>query len=495
MLIYSNEQIKKADLFTIENEPISSIDLMERASSKCVEYILNNFEKDLEFLIFCGPGNNGGDGLAIARLLHFQNIKVRVFLLGEKFSSDNLMNQTRLKELNIPIEKFENNSIQPNQIIIDALFGTGISKPILNFYKNCIDKINESSNFVISIDLPSGIRENGFEISEPIIKANLTLTFQFPKLVFVFPELGNFIGDFIILDIGLHPDALKNEKPFGHFLSREMISPILKIREKFSHKGKFGHACLIGGEYGKIGAMELATKACMRTGAGLTTVVIPKCGYEIMQISNPEAMVVTSNGDNFHDDLKLDFNLFTAIGIGPGMGQAKETANVLKYIIQNANSPLVLDADALNILSENKTWLAFLPPLSILTPHPGEFKRLVGDWKNNLEKFELQKDFALKNNCVLILKGAYTSIASPAGNLYFNSTGNNGLAKGGSGDTLTGMITSLLAQRYTSLEASLLGVYLHGLAADLAIEKISEESLLATDVIESISTALQLLKD
>ncbi len=494
MKIFSIENIRKADAYTIQHEPIRSIDLMERVASNCVNYINSHFSNYKSFIVFCGPGNNGGDGLVIARLLKSEGKNVQVVLVGEKFSEDNLENQKRYLSLGESFIEEPDVVYEDRQIIIDALFGTGLKKSLQNEFKSLVEKLNTLHQPIISIDLPSGLQDDQYNEEDVIVKADLTLTFQFPKLVFFLPQTGIFIGEFVVLDIGLHPEALQGELPLGYFLNQEMVTPLLKTRQKFSHKGSFGHACLIGGEYGKIGAIELATLACMRSGAGLTTAIVPKCGFEIMQTATPEAMVITSNGEKFHDDLKTDLTRFTAIGIGPGMGKEKETENVFKYIIQNTVCPLVIDADALNILAENKTWLAFLPPECILTPHPGEFKRLVGDWKNDFERLELQKEFAFKNNCILILKGAYTSIATPSKNVYFNSTGNVGLAKGGSGDSLTGILTSLLAQGYSSLETALLGVFIHGRAADLAIGKTAVESLLATDVIQNISGAIESIK-
>lgn len=476
------------------HEPISSIDLMERAASACIHYINSHFSNYHHFVIFCGPGNNGGDGLVISRQLLLQEKNIQTILIGENFSEDNLINQKRFIDVGGVFDREPKFQDADRVIIIDALFGTGLKRKLEGDFKRAVDKINSYNFPVISIDLPSGLSNEIFEEDGSIVFADLTLTFQFPKLVFFLPQTGKYIGEFNVLDIGLHPDALNDEKPIGYFLTQALVSPILKSRNKFSHKGTFGHACLVGGEYGKIGAIELATMACVRAGAGLTTAIVPKCGYDIMQIALPEAMIITSHGEKYHDDLKTELGIFSAIGIGPGMGTQKETENVFKYIIQNTSCPLIIDADALNIISSNKTWLAFLPEGSILTPHPGEFKRLAGEWKNDFERLELLKEFAFKNNCYVILKGAYTSVATPNKNIYFNSTGNVGLAKGGSGDSLTGIITSLLAQGYSSLEASLLGVYLHGRAADLAIENIEVESLIATDVIQYISKAFESIK-
>ncbi len=492
-MILSSEQIKKADRYTIESEPIDSIDLMERASEKCFQWIKLNFsEIKQKFLIVCGPGNNGGDGLSIARLLKNSEYEVEVILLGEKYSGDNLQNQKRWRDIAGEIHRYDSleKFMKEDIIIIDAIFGTGLNQVPEGNYKSCIQKLNESGKKIISIDLPSGMNDGKQFDFKTIINANFTLTFQFPKLAFLLPDSGVFAGDWEIIDIGLLPEGYLQEKPIAHFLTKEMIKDNFRKREIFSHKGTFGHACLIGGSYGKMGAMVLAAHACMKSGAGLTTVVVPECGYGILQTVLPETMVRVSKNEFYVEDFNTGKIDYDAVGVGPGMGTESETADALKSLIQDANVPLVLDADALNILAENKTWLHFLPAGSILTPHPGEFQRLVGKWESAYEMIEMQKEFTFKFQCIVVLKGAYTSITTPGGNLFFNSTGNPGLAKGGSGDTLTGIITSLCAQGFSTLEAALSGVHLHGLAADLAVEENNEYSLMARDIISFIPEAI-----
>ena len=497
MLILNSSQLKKVDSLTIKNEPISSFDLMERASKKCFERIVEHFDsKALIFLVVCGPGNNGGDGLIIAELLKKSGRKTEVVLLGEKYSIENETAQNTWKNSGGVIHRFENLSplLSISAIIIDCIFGIGLSKKPEGDFRTAIQKINESQKNIISIDLPSGMTDGKQIDFTSIIKANFTFTFQFPKISFLLEDSGVFVGNWEILDIGLLSETETNEKPIAYLVTKEQIRINFNKRNKFAHKGRYGHACLIGGSYGKMGAMVLATKACLRTGAGITTVIAPKCGYDILQTTAPEAMVRISLGEYHLEEFNLGENNYDAIGIGPGMGTERETANALKYLIQNSIVPLVLDADALNILSENKTWLHFLPAGSILTPHPGEFQRLVGQWDSSYEMIEMQKEFTFKFQCIVVLKGAYTSITTPGGNLFFNSSGNPGLAKGGSGDTLTGIITALCAQGFSTLEAALSGVYLHGLAADLAIEEINENSLMATDVIEFIQKGISAIQ-
>ena len=323
-----------------------------------------------------------------------------------------------------------------------------------------------------------------------IINATFTLSFQVPKLAFFFADNAKYVGDFFVLNIGLDEGFIASQKSPNNFVTQDMMLPLLKHRERFSHKGTYGHALLIAGCYGKIGAAMLAAKACLRAGVGLLTVHVPDCGYNILQTSVPEAMVSVDEHDSQFTGIK-DIGKYNVIGVGPGIGQEADTANGLKFLIQNAKLPLVIDADALNILAENKTWLSFLPKGSILTPHPGEFARLAGKQDNNYQTHLAQIEFARKHQVYLILKGAYTAIATPAGEVYFNSTGNPGMATAGSGDTLTGIITGLVAQGYSSFEASVLGVYLHGLAGDIAANELGQEALIAEDITNNLGRAFK----
>ena len=373
-------------------------------------------------------------------------------------------------------------------VVIDAIFGSGLTRPIDGFIADIVHQINKKE--IVAIDLPSGLfaednRENNFD---NIVKAKTTLTFQQPKLAMLFPQNYFFVGEWIVLPIGLHQGFIEGLHSTNYVITISDIKTILKPRAKFSHKGTFGHALLIAGSKGKMGAAILSAKACLRAGAGLLTVHIPAKGLEIMQTALPEAMCSTSDENDFIADVP-ELSTYNAIGIGPGLGMEKQTQNTLKLLIQNANFPLVIDADALNILSENKTWLAFLPQESILTPHPKEFERLVGKWDSDEERLEMQRQFAVKHQINVVLKGANTAIALPNGDVYFNSTGNEGMATAGSGDVLTGIITSLIAQRYSSSEAAILGVYLHGLAGDVAKENLTEFGMLASDIVDAIPKA------
>lgn len=493
MKILTSSQIKEADKFTIENEPISSINLMERASVACVDWILKNTNEEY-FYIFVGQGNNGGDGLAIARLLSHYKKNVTVFCL--KFSNsetaDFKTNLERIKRIRnveiVELSEFKNIDFLENSIIIDAIFGSGYSPRKSEFFEKIVNQINQSKKTVISIDIPSGLSCDDYrkDFKNQIIKANTTLTFQFPKLSFLFPENGEFVGNFEVLDIGLHQDYLSKVETQNFYLQKEDFE--IKKREKFSHKGIYGNAFLFAGSEGKMGAAILSAKSCLRSGVGLISVLVPKSENYILQIALPEAMTFTFENDN------IEVSKFSAIGIGPGIGTSKETADKVLEIIKNTKVPLIIDADGLNILSENKNELKILPENTILTPHVKEFERLFGKTNNDFERFLLQKEMSAKFKISIVLKGAHTIISHPNGNCYFNSTGNPGMATGGSGDVLTGIILSLLAQHFEPNLASTLGVFIHGLAGDFAKQNSSEESIIASDIIENLGKTFNLLK-
>ena len=522
MKILTAEETRKADAYTIAHEPVKSIDLMERAAKACVSWLtsavsplsLDNRAKGEgwerssgvggEVRIFCGMGNNGGDGLAIARLLAAKKFKVEVYIIrySDKCSPDFLINEKRLKKVKgVKIHNIASAAgfpltinHQPLTIVVDCLFGSGLNKPVEGLAAEAVKLINRSGCPVVSIDIPSGLFADTHSLSKDaaIVRANHTLSFESPKLAFMFPENGEYVGGFTVLDIGLLEGFIAG-LPSKNYFVRDIEARFLhKKRSRFGHKGTYGHALIVAGGYGKMGAAVLAGRACLSAGAGLVTAHIPKCGYEIIQTANPEVMVQTDSEEkSISDNIKIE--KYNAIGIGPGIGMEKETQNALKVLIQNASIPLVLDADALNILSENKTWLSFLPPNCILTPHPGEFKRLAGQADNDFERLQLQKEFSIKHRVYLVLKGAQTCITCPDGDVYFNSTGNPGMATAGSGDVLTGIITGLLAQGYDSKKAAVLGVYLHGLAGDMAAARFSEESLISGNIIKFLGEAYKSL--
>ena len=380
--------------------------------------------------------------------------------------------------------------VTSNTVFIDALFGTGLNKNLTGISSTVVNFINSFKVKVISIDIPSGLfadKTNGKD--DVIVNSSVALSFQFPKLSFLMPQNGNYVPEFEVLDIGLDKTFIHNISTQHYYITKSDLQPLLKHRQKFSHKGVYGHALLVAGSYGKMGASVIAAKACLRSGAGLLTVQTPKKGIDILQSSIPEAMVSADANEEIISELPA-LDKITAVGIGPGIGTNKETEAVIKKLL-NYTLPMVFDADALNILANNKTWLSFLQPNTILTPHVKEFDRLTQKHINDFERLDTARQFAVKHNCIIVLKGAYTQTITPDGNVFFNSTGNAGLAKGGSGDTLTGIILGLLARRYTPPQAALIGVYLHGSAADNCLKKTHIESLLATDVIEKLPKAFR----
>jgi NAD(P)H-hydrate epimerase len=501
MKIFSASQIREIDAYTIKNEPIESIDLMERAANALFNEIIYIVDKNKAIKIFAGPGNNGGDGLALARMLANDRYKVEVYILKIKeFSDDFSVNLKRLEnQQKVKIKYIVNSDafpvIKDEEIIIDALFGSGLNRPLDGLALLLVKYINSFSANVISIDIPSGLfcDDNTDNNYEGVIRAKYTFSFQFPKLSFLFSENEDYVGKWKVLPIGLHPEIIEKTCTNYYFIKDEDIRKIIKIRKKFSHKGTYGHALLISGGYGKMGAAVLASGACLRSGSGLVTIHIPKHGINILQTSVPEVMISIDKNEKYFSVLP-DLSVFNAYGVGPGIGTNLNTQKTLKKLLLAVNKPLVIDADALNILSIHKEWLNNIPAFSILTPHPKEFERLVGKAKNSFHRISMQIAFASKYNVCVILKGAYTSVAFPDGNCYFNSTGNPGMATGGSGDVLTGIITGLLAQGYNSYEASILGVYMHGLAGDIAAAELSEESMTAGDIINFLSEAFRRIK-
>jgi len=497
MKLFSCKQIAEIDQLTMLLEPISSIDLMERASGTVVDWLVRNLSKTNPVYIFAGPGNNGGDALAVARILAGVNFNCTVCLstFGRELKGDPAANWKRLEEQGkVSINRIDSIDSFPDipvdAVIIDGLFGSGLNKPLDGLAKEIVRRINQSGATVISIDIPSGLfgEDNTQNDLSGVIKASHTLTFQFPKLSFLFPENAGIVGDWEVLPIGLHPEAiLKTESKYFE-LTKTFISGIIKKREKFSHKGNFGHALLIAGSYGKMGAAVLASKACLRAGVGLLTTHISQMGYQIIQNSVPEAMTSIDPSENIFSQLP-ELLPYNAIGIGPGLDKMPETMQAFRNLLLARPEKLVVDADALNILAENKEWYDRLPENSILTPHPKEFERMFGPSVNSFDRLQKQVQFSMKYKIILVCKGAHTCITVPDGSVFFNSTGNPGMATGGSGDVLTGIILGLLAQNYTPEDAALIGVFLHGLAGDLAAIQFGQHALIAGDIINHLGSA------
>jgi ADP-dependent NAD(P)H-hydrate dehydratase / NAD(P)H-hydrate epimerase len=497
MKIFATKQIAEIDKFTIENEPIADIDLMERAAMQITNWLVQRFSTEQKMVFLAGPGNNGGDALAIARQMAYFDYNCEAYLLnfGKDLKGSPAINWKRLEDQGkvklVKIGQAEDfPKTEPADVLIDGLFGSGLSRPLEGLPAGVVKKMNALPNTTVAIDIPSGMmgEDNSGTNPEHIVRANFTLTFQFPKISFLFAENELFTGIWEVLPIGLHPEGIAQTLSDFYFIEKKDIKGMIPARSKFAHKGTFGHALLIAGSCGKMGASVLASKACLRSGVGLLTAHVPHFGYSIIQTTVPEAMVSIDDHDSIFTGMP-DLTPFTAIGVGPGIGLKSNTKKALKELFEKAKVPLVLDADALNILAENKDWLHDLPENSILTPHPGEFKRLAGESENSWQQIQKQLQMAKELKVIIVLKGAFTTITLPNGKLYFNSTGNPGMATAGSGDSLTGIILGLVAQHIPPEHAAIAGVFLHGLAGDLAACNTSENALIAGDITDFLGEA------
>ena len=492
MKILSATQIYEADSSTIDKQAISSSELMERAAAACFNWISQQFpDRSRAIHVYCGMGNNGGDGLVISRMLLESGFKVHVYLINfsEKRSEDFTLNLRRLKKQNTNVKDISSENdfteISERDLVIDCIFGIGLKRSPAGFTKQIIDRINGSGAEIVSIDIPSGLfSEAPVTDRSAVIRADFTLTFQVPKLAFFLPDNEIYTGKWTLIDIGLDEEYIRKADSKYCYADIVLQRKFFKKRSKFSHKGTFGHSLLIGGSFGKIGAISLASKAALKAGSGLVTAYVPKCGYSVLQTAVPEAMVEV---DDEHYLQYFNFKTTpTSIGIGPGLGMHLKTKKGFVDFFSNCKLPLVIDADGLNIIAEYKDLSDLIPVDTILTPHPKEFERLAGKWKNDFEKLQLLDEYSARHKCVVVLKGAHTAI-SYQGKVWFNSSGNPALATAGSGDVLTGIITSLLSQGYSCLEASILGVYIHGRAADIAVSRNeSQESLIASDLSEHL---------
>jgi len=483
-----------ADKATIKKNGITSIKLMERAANLCFQWLQQRVKpNDVKIHIFCGVGNNGGDGLVITRYLMENNYNVTSYIVNfsQKRSKNFLINYEHVKDIGDWPEVISNENefpdIEENDLVIDALFGHGLSRAPEGFTKKLIQHINQQQVFTLAIDLPSGLYSNKtVEDEKNVLKANHILTFQYPKLAFFLSENKNFLESWEVIDIGLDNDFVESLHPILNYTTKNDILPIYKFRKKWDHKGSFGHSLLIGGSFGKIGAITLASKSALKIGSGLVTAYVPKCGYQIIQTAIPEVMTEVDS-----DDVLAYFNFktkATVIGIGSGMGTAEKTAKGFEKFIKENKIPLVIDADAINLLAKDKNLLNFLPVNTVLTPHPKELERLIGNWKNDYDKLSKALEFAKKHDCILVLKDAITAIVTKDAT-YFNSTGNPALATAGSGDVLTGIITGLIAQNYTPLDAAIFGVYMHGLTADLGSLEIGYETFTASSILDYLPNA------
>lgn len=503
MKIFTGTQIKELDKFTIENEPVASIDLMERAAKAIVRVLREEWDNRTPFVVFAGPGNNGGDALAVARLMAEAGYKVTVFLfnVNGKLSDDcatnkqRVMDCKRIKAFTEVVVDFDPPELTAETVVIDGLFGAGLNKTLTGGFASLVKYINQSPAKVVSIDLPSGLmtEDNTHNVKSHIVKANLTLTLQQKKLAMLFEDNQQFLGRLRVLDIRLNPEFIAQTDTKYQVLEEADVRGRMLKRGDFVSKRLMGHALIVAGSYGMAGAAVLAGRACMRSGVGKLTVCTPRRNYDVMQISLPEAILSTGKEDYFFTE-PLDTERYDAVGMGPGLGQHEDTAIALISQIRRTQCPMVIDADALNILASHKAWMQQLPQNLILTPHVGEFDRLGNRGsEGDYDRLSKALDLAQHLQAYILLKGHFSALCLPSGKVYFNPTGNAGMATAGSGDVLTGIITGLLARGYNREDACIVGMYLHGLAGDLAAKQLGKESLMAGDIVAYLPQAFELL--
>lgn len=503
MKIFPSSSIKKLDAYTIEHEPIASIDLMERAATALTKAITERWSTEMPVTVFAGPGNNGGDALAVSRMMAEKGYKVEVFLFNPKgdLSPDcrtnkelvEMMEEITFHEIST---QFVPPALTPDHLVIDGLFGSGLNKPLSGGFAAVVKYINSSPAIVVSIDIPSGLmgEENTFNVKSNIVHADVTLSLQLPKLAFLFAENAEFVGEWDILDIQLSEEGIEETETNYEMMELEDIRSLIKPRRQFAHKGNFGHALLIAGSKGMAGASVLSARACLRSGVGLLTVHAPICNNDILQTAVPEAMVEMDVSESYFA-VPTDTDDYQAIGIGPGLGKNEETEAALIEQLEHSQTPTVVDADALNILANHRHTLTHLPKGSILTPHPKELERLTGKCQDSYERLTKACELAREANVHIILKGAYSVVITPDGRCFFNPTGNPGMATGGSGDVLTGVILALLAQGYPAEDAAKIGTYIHGLAGDIAQKKQGMIGLIASDIVTCLPTAWRLVSE
>lgn len=497
MKILTCTQQKEADAYTIANNNILSINLMEKAASLIADEISKRWDRSHRIVVFAGAGNNGGDALAVARLLFSKSYPVEIYLFNIKgtISEDCMTNIQRLQQCGFTDYHEISNAFEPpkltaEDVVVDGLFGSGLNKPLSGGFASVVKYINASNAQVVSIDLPSGLmgEDNSNNLRTNIIRADLTLSIQLPKLAFLFPENEDIVGEWKTLDIGISQEFIAQaDTPYIITEASEM-SQLIKPRKRFAFKNNFGHALLIAGSSGMAGASILAARACLRSGVGLLTIHTPVCNHDILQTAVPEAMVQNDVHELYFAE-PVDLDNYQAIAIGPGIGQEEETALATFDQLADCYIPAVLDADAINILSSHRNYLNRLPRRSILTPHIGELERLIGRCNDSFDRLTKAKELAAYLQCYIVLKGAYSTVITPEGKFYFNPTGNPGMATGGSGDVLTGIILALLAQGYSQENAARLGTFVHGLAGDIACRRIGEISLTASDIIAALPEA------
>ena len=501
MKLFTNEEIRAIDRYTIENEGVTSLELIERVAEGVTDEICSRWRSNKPTIIFAGPGNNGADALAVARLLFERGFRPEVYLFnigGDKLSDDCIASRNRLLAevpdiaFNEVCSKFNMPQISSAHLIIDGLFGSGLREELKGGFKTLVQYINDEHATVVSIDLPSGMFGdwNPHIVNRNTIHATLTIAIQFPRIAFFIPDNAPLIGEWKTIDIGLSQTAAANSQNNFCLLEKRDIAHRLLRRNRFASKADFGNAILYAGSYGMMGAAALAARGALRGGVGKLTVTGPKCGYEILQSSVPEAMFLHNKGVynlmEIHPDPR-----FNAMAIGPGIGTNELTVKALEDFLASASKPLLLDADALNCIALKPAMLNSIPFLSIITPHTGEFDRLFGPQQSSENRLRKAIEMAKVFNIIRVLKGHYTALIRPDGKVYFNTSGTPAMATPGAGDVLTGLILALLAQGYRPEIAATIGVYIHGVAGEIAATTHGEYGVLASDIADNIGRAIK----
>jgi hypothetical protein len=502
MKIFTTDGIKRIDEATVESENISSLDLMERAASAVAYEIVSRWRPSKRIVIFAGPGNNGGDALAVARILLEQGYAPEVYLFNIKSSHLSRccsVNCDRLKEMGAPhfievVDTFTPPELGPGDVVIDGLFGSGLRSPLTGGYSALVQYINESKAFVVAIDMPSGLfgEWNMGADHRNIIQAKITLAFQFKRLSFFFAENATFVGEVKVLDLEMNQEAIDKTLTDFYLIERDDVKRVLKPHHPFINKYNNGTVFIVAGSYGMMGAAILAARGASRAGAGLVTVHAPRCGYVPLSTGVPEVLFEADRNEIFTTSIELHHK-YSVVALGPGMGTSEETIDAVDSFLKSYRMPCILDADALNCIASRPILLRSIPKGSILTPHNAEFDRLFGLHHSDEERLKKAIDVSKLYEITIVIKGHYSMIVRPDGKVYINSSGNAGMATAGSGDTLTGVIAALIAQGYAPDWGVVMGVYIHGLAGDIAVEEQGTHGLIAPDIANAVGKAIHSL--
>ena len=504
MKIFTNAQRKAIVQYTIEHDGVTELDLVERAGDGIAREIMSRWQPQQRTIVFAGWGNNGADALSATRILMRNGFNPEIYLFnigGNRLSKEcakckelllSEFPQVKLKEV---VSEFLPPELNSRCLVIDGLFGSGLNRPLPQSICVILRSINDSNADVVSIDIPSGLFSewNTNLVNNNTIHATLTIAIEFPHLSFFFDDNAELIGEWTTVSIGLSQEAIRNTTYQYYLITHADAQKILRPRWPEANKSEYGSALICAGSYGMMGAAVLATRGCLRAGAGKVTCYSPQCGNTILQTAVPSAMFATSNDKTYLTDISLR-HTYQAIGIGPGIGTRDDTITALGNFLKQCNAkqmPLVIDADALNCIAARPILLNYLPVMSVLTPHEGEFDRLFGEQSSSEARLRKAIEVSAFYNVVILLKGRYTAVVRPDGKVHINSSGSPALATGGSGDVLTGIITGLMSQSYSSEMATILGAYIHGVAGEICADEHGTFGTTAEDIAQNVGKAIK----